>query len=332
MLKLKKAGVTLIEAMLAISLLGTATVGFLQLEKKKAEKERIENFEYEFTKILKGFDSKLMEDKLREKEYWTELSFTSLNFDDHLRQNLIHKDNRCAKESHKHIDMDKSYIPCHFVLPIKKVFKTNVSGNVEFSKEDKFKKYTLKFTPLTPEDVKELKPLSKLIKRSLNDILLYSDVNFMAREVATYKESSFMHCVKFKKDCFLQVTFGTRYDYLEEEKVIESPIDNKMVSITDGNMLDFEPSSDKKDKDFSEYENVKDVLDDHGIEATKEEVRQIEKSINELKNNKEFIKQLEEQLDYKCSKYDEDDYYFMSLYEKDNPCYIYKTKGLNGEL
>lgn len=330
MIKLKKAGVTLIEAMLAITLIGGATVGFLQLERTKAKKEMQENFEYDFKKVLKGFDSKLMEDKLRSKDDWRELSFTEINFQDHLKYNLIHRDNRCAKESLKHVDMERTYIPCHFNLNTR-LFKSSVSGNIEFTKKDSFKKYTLKFTPKGDKGIKELKPLSKIMKRALNDVDLYSDINFVTREVSDYKASSYMHCVKFKKECFLLVTFGVKYDYLEPEKE-EKPaiVSNQMISITDGNYPEVETTSSRKK--ITEYENVKDVLDDHGVEADRKQLRDFEKTIEELKNNEEFVTQLEAQLQYKCSVYDDDDYYFMSLYEKDNPCYVYKTKGLHGEM
>lgn len=330
MLKLRKAGVTLIEAMLAMTLLSVATVGFLQLEKTKAKKELQTNYEYELKKFLKGIDSKLMEDKLRDKRYWKELSFTEINFQNHMKYNLIDKDSRCAKEALKHVDMDRTYIPCHLNLNTK-IFKSSISGNIEFAKDDSFKKYTLRFTPKGDLGIKELKPLSKIAKRALNDINMYSDVNFITKEVSEYKSSSYLDCVKFKKDCFLLVTFGSKYDYLEPEKEKqEKVVSNKMISITDGTYEEVETTNSKYK--ITEYENVKDVLDDHGVETDKKQLREFEKAIDDLKNNEEFVAQLEAQLQHKCSAYDEDDYYFMSMYEKDNPCFIYKTKGLHGEM
>lgn len=329
-----KIGLTLIETMLAITLLGGASMTYLQLESKKAKNELEEDFEYELSKVLVGIDSKLMEDKLRDKKDWKDLTFKDSDFKDHLKHNLIHRESRCVKEKGtQHVDMKRSYIPCYFNLKTK-IFDAKVSGDIEFTKKDKFKKYTLKFTPQGEDGIKKLNKLSKVVKRSLNDVLLYSDVSFVTKEVASYKQSSYLHCVKFKKDCFLLVTMGTRYNYLEDEKEEVVEVSYELHSIVDNKFPEIEKSESKEEamSKISEYENVKDLLDGYGIDANKDEVRQFESTVNELKNDEEFVRGLEEQLDYKCSQYDEDDYYFMSLYEKDNVCYIYKTQGLHGEI
>lgn len=339
--RMKNKGVTLIESMLVVGIISLAMLGGFQYQVKKAEKEKIDEFVYDYSVILKAFESKINFDGLEDKEHWKDLKFDHKNYKDHVRHNLIRNNERCADDL-GHASMDKSYINCFFKTNFKQ-FNVLFKGSVDFYKDESFKSYKMTFRPKNKKGLEKIKILERSLKLATRETDFYSDIVFYNKG----QEVSYIECIKEKEHCLLQFSFGMDYNYLDEEveKVKKENVTYNKYGGNNFNDLDDSYDYDYKDEDnnddelsleelhkgnysFDSIDDIKEIMEKKGFEIDDKEARKIREEVNKLKNNPEFIEQLEKQMELNCSHYDEDDYYFMELYEQENVCYIYKTQGV----
>lgn len=337
---LRKKGVTLIESMLAMSLISLAIVGGTQYYAKKLEAEQIDEFIYDYKQIIKGLENKIINDGLYQKEYWRELNFSNANHKEHLKYNLISQNSKCA-EAIGHPDMEKSYANCFIKLNTKQ-FNVNFVGSINFYKNNDFKVYKTTFVPKNKKGLQKIAKLEGALKRVFLGSDFYSDVDYYNKG----QNVSYMQCIKEKETCSLRMSFGTKYDYLEDEKelVVAEAIpewnQHGGSSLLDQDIKEHDGTSKPKESDFfgdlrsgkhriDTSDGVQDFMAEQGVILDDKEALDMKREIDKLKDDPAFIESVERQLDNHCSQYDEDDYYFMELYEKDNVCYIYKTEGLH---
>ena len=367
-----KKGVTMIEAMGALTIVSLALYSFMKMQRTKAEEEMLSDFKYDLKKVIGGLEQKILTENEVEKDKWVDSMITNDTFRTHFKQNLVSIDSKCGDSEHP--KLKKDYVPCYLKLNVNQ-FRSNIMGKIVFNEDDEFKFYTITFKPKSTDGLRKIRKLSNIAKYSFNDSKFYSNVDYMVNNsIVNYND-----CLTEKNKCFLRVSFGDEYDYLrgEELDTIEIIEDEKgeMLSYDYGNSLSFD-SIDSSRLDYkidspryeSTVDNVNndigidtsldsdDYFDDeleekivgdfkdntsslndsdmmnllkkYGVEATYDEVKQVKQHISELEKNPEFVENIKQQMELLCSQYDEDDYYFMSLYDNDNACYKFKNEGL----
>lgn len=333
-------GLTLIEGMLAMIMVSGAIVGGMQYYKKKVEQELISEFEYDFKKVLKGFEEKLIMDNLTHKDVWRDFKFDDKDFKDHIKHNLIDRDSRCA-DNLGHAEIEKDYMPCFLKLNFNQ-FNVDFEGEVKFNQDDLFRSYNVTFKPKNKKGFQKAKDLEKALMRSFNDVDFYSDIYFFSEGYSV----PYTTCIKTPEDCVLKMSFGTIYEYLDDEIIRKEVVEQTWNKI--GGDRDYSTDyvyeegkeSSKGSDDMAErimssefsFENIDEIkrfMEAQGMQITDKEARQMLKEMNKLKNDPEFISQMEEQLEINCSQYDEDDYYYMELYDQNHICYRFKHEGLN---
>ena len=329
---MKNKGFTLIETLVSITLLATAITGVFKYQQTIYQDTAIKKFEYDYSKIIKGFENKLLQEEMFDKKYWTKINFNQNNYQSHLFKNLIAKNKRCNKFDY--LDMDKkSFINCLDVVSFKS-FNVDLNGKIFFDNND-FQYYQIDFNPKNNNNFKSLKKLQTSLKIIFNKVDLYSNIYFFNGK----NESSFISCIDEKENCKLRLTFGTRFDYLEKKEIKSIPIVESVRSNYVPQYSLIIPKDENVSKSLvktkedinissSSKSNIKKQLKSIGIEASNKEVEEFQSQINRLKNNPEFMNALTSKMEQICSQYDDDDYYFMSLYEKDNKCYQFKLNGI----
>jgi hypothetical protein len=367
-----KKGVTMIEAMGALTIVSLALYSFMKMQKTKAEDEMLSDFKYDLKKVIDGLEQKILVEKEVEKDKWVDSMITNDTFRKHFKQNLVSMDSKCGDSEHP--KLKKDYAPCYLKLNVNQ-FRSNIMGRVVFDEDDEFKFYTMTFKPKSIKGLRKIRKLSNIAKYSFNDSKFYSNVDYMVNNsIVHYKD-----CLNEKDKCFLRISFGDEYDYLrgEELDTIEIIEDERgeMVSYDYGNSLsfdsidasrlDYKVDSPKFEStvenanngigidtsldagDYFDHEPEEKIIGDfqgdtasmndsemmnllkkYGIEATYDEVKQVKQQLAELEKNPEFVESIKEQMELMCSQYDEDDYYFMSLYDNSNACYKFKNGGL----
>lgn len=322
-----KKGVTMIEAMAAITLLGLALTGFMKLQKAKMEDEMQTTFKYNLQKTMKGLETKIIKDGLTAKKYWRDTTITADNFQEHFKHNLIDKNSKCADEL-GHPNLGKDYRNCYMKLNVHQ-FQSNFIGKVKFDEDDHFKYYMFTFKPKTIKGLQKIQKLNKIAKYSLNDSEFYSNIDYVSnREIVPYTT-----CLKEKDTCTLRLSFGTTFDYLDDE--IENTLEihdnneGEMLSYDYGYVNEYESDYTKNDKEVIQDETeIMNMLKKNGVEAKYDEVVEVKEHLEKLSQDPEFIKNVEKQMELMCSQYDDDDYYFMELYEPDHVCYKFKNEGI----
>lgn len=336
---MKKNGVTLIEVIASIALLSAAAVGYFQIQKSKVEKELLNEFEYDFSKVILAFENKIMKDKLTQKEYWTNYNLDEVNYSTYLTNNFIDKNSNCTTEFNN-IDLDgHNYINCYPKINFKQ-FKTDMVGEIIFDNYNDFYYYSLIFKPINVENIKKLNLLRRKIKLAFNNSRLYSDVNYFSNG----EYISYSNCVMHKYDCSLRLTFSDRSNYLYNSINTANTHDTQTESTWNeynqsslDSLVDYSSDISNKNEGVSntisfedDYaDSIKSTLEKFGISLTNREADDLNDELNTLKEDPEFIQSVKDKMEILCDRYDEDDYYFMSLYEKDNPCYKYKKEGIN---
>lgn len=335
-----KKGLTLIEGMIAMILVSVAIVGGMQYYKKKMEQALIAEFEYDMKKTLKGFEEKLIMDNLTHKDVWRNFKFSDTDYRNHLKHNLIDRDSRCA-DNIGHPEIEKDYMPCYLNLNFNQ-FQVNFEGEVKFNQDDHFRSYNMTFTPKNKKGFQKIKSLEKALMRSFNDVDFYSDVYFYSEGYSV----PYTTCIQTPEDCVLRMSFGTIYEYLDEEIIRQETVEQSWNQIGSDRDYSTNPSYDGgkestkgsddmaeriMDNEFSfdSIDEIKRFMAAQGMQITDKEARQMLKEMNKLKNDPKFMSQMEEQLELNCSQYDEDDYYYMELYDQNHICYRYKNEGLN---
>ena len=322
---MNKKGVTMIEALLASTIISLSLVGYMQYKKVEMEEDLVKEFEYDLNKVMDSFSHKIIKDGLDEKKYWTNLQFNE-NINDHLLINLTDVDKGC--EGLSVLDLNHvNYISC--VPPLRlNYFNVDTNGGVYFDNDDIFKSYVFNFIPKDQEEFKKIKILQKALKRVLNDTFFYSNVNFFIGE----EKTTYVNCLNKSDKCYLKMTFGKDYDYLKSEnkiKVLTQNDNDEMIHYNSGyKLLEDEYNSeyefeynDDYNEEKSEGDELKKHLNKNGIKLSNKEYQQLEDEIERIKNDPELMGKIEKELERACSQYDEDDYYFMSKYKKDDPCY-----------
>lgn len=163
---MKQNGVTMIEALIASTIIGFSMLGYMQYKKMEIEDNLVKEFEYDFKKVIQGFENKLMNDKLLDKKYWASNKFEN-NLNNHLIANLTDISEGCDNLST--LDLNgKNYISC--ISPIRmKIFDVNTNGRIKYYNNDEFKSHSFNFTPKDTRRMKKIKSLSKAIKRVFAD-------------------------------------------------------------------------------------------------------------------------------------------------------------------
>lgn len=318
-----KKGFTLIESLLAVTIISTAVMGGMYYLVKKKETENIDEFIYDYKKIIQGFEQKILYDNHTNKEQWRNLVFDQDDFQEHIKHNLINKESKCAKDSN-HPEMERSYINCFSPVNFHQ-FASNFEGEIDFYRDGEFKSYIVTFSPKNSKGLKKLKPLKSALKKVFVDTNFYSDFDYFVNGNIV----SYTSCLKRAELCQLRMSFGKDIDYLEDEAyVYEEETDERFHYGHDFIYeSDLEPTI-PTEGTMETVEGVKEVMKSQGIEVNDKEALSIKEQVDKIKNDPNAIREMKQQLDMLCDQYDSDDYYFMKLYDKDNICYRYKTEGL----
>jgi len=328
---MKQNGVTMIEALLASTIIGISLLGYMQYKKMEMKDSLISEFEYDFKKVMSGFEEKIHTDGLLNKKYWTNFSFDE-NINNNLIRNLTDKSNDCDGLSTLNLN-NKNYISC--ISPIRmRVFNVDINGAIKFYNNDDFKSYSFNFIPKDNKKLKNIKLLSISIKKVLKDSELYSNVDFFLKN----KRTTYSKCISDSKNCYLRMTFGNSFDYLDKENAIASDVsssdssDVESYDVYNSGENDYFNKDNKDNKDNQENKHdqrdtrtekqiLKDELKENGVVLSNKDFNKLKLKIEEIKNNPEIIERFEKEFKRNCAQYDEDDYYFMSIYDKNNSCF-----------
>lgn len=293
-----KKGFSMIEALAVSSIISVSILGFMQYRQIEMVDNAIEEFEYDLNKVMTGFEKKIMFGEFSDFEYWIDRShFNDIN--KHLLINLTDRDKDCHKDATLNFE-GTSYILCAAPLRMK-VFDVRTEGSVHFYDDGEFRYYESRFKSRDITDLSKLNKLEKSIKRVMKESEFYSNIFYAIND----KDVRYSECVAHPDKCNLVFNFGVDIDYL-------NPID------LEDEDFNIEESYDENNT----KENLKRALKEKGIKVSKQEFKRIENEVEKIKNNPKLRKEMEEQLKRYCSQYDEDDYYFMSLYDKNNECYL----------
>lgn len=327
-------GVTLIEALAAIILLSVSMLGYIQFQQAELKNNKFEELEYDFKILMESFSEKLLKDNLINSEYWIDYKNFE-NYNEHFLKNLTSANGKCKENTV--LIFSKDYIKCHNPLVLK-YFKIDLIGNIHFD-DNKFKYYEMNFTPKDYNYFKDVNTLKNALKRVLKNSPFYSDINYLLlnnNSSVTYKE-----CLSNKEKCYLQLTFGIEFNYLDNKNksIIEKSVNEFDIDKDLKNDLENDLGKNSNENNYSDnlytnsYENknsygedsdkktIKDYFNKNGVTIDDEDLNKVIKKIDEIKSNPEIVSEIQKKMQTYCSQYDEADYYFMSKFEKDNACY-----------
>ena len=340
-----KKGITMIEALLASVIVATSFLAYMKYKQIELKENIMKEFEYDFRNLLNAFESKIEIDNLSDKKYWTDYPFD--DFNNHVYKNFLDKNSKCEKSGE--IDLNgHDYIKCFDAVRYN-IFKVDIKGDISFYKNDNIKVYSIDFIPKNKNELKNINYLSKSIKRAIAGKNFYSNIDYFTGNERT----DYVKCLDAKDICYLRFTMGTDANYLDPEKItIKHEDDDDDFSVFGGYQENgvFNSENRKKTLESTYNDNsvdnsiisgdynydkrnlrdetqlLKDELKSYGLDLSNKEANDLKKEIEKIKKSPELMKKIEENLELICSQYDEDDYYYMHLYDNQNMCYKYYNK------
>ncbi|EIV8508204.1 prepilin-type N-terminal cleavage/methylation domain-containing protein [Vibrio parahaemolyticus] len=218
--KNKKRGVTLIETMIAVSVMGTLGAGVINMQMEKNANENAERYGSELAKTLKAFDNRLYIDGY-DADVWTKKNWNLSNFNsDFLAKQLNASGSKCGTTEWNPtnaVDTSFKTMPCDGLwkrMPYGLIPNASISEDsgrnidqfnlvLSFKNDDHFE-----------EEFTNVRKMLRSANRSTNDgVAGIHEYSFIDK--TSLGEITTTECINAKSNCALQASFnragGTEY-------------------------------------------------------------------------------------------------------------------------